>query len=254
MASNGIPLWFRCFKGQKDPDAFQTSLIIQGINYVANLFKHKKSNLIFLADRWFPHCEILNHIHSLGCTYYIRAKSNILIDINNKKINKLSDIKPYKLTSKFFDEVYITQKHFRTKLAISKYDGHNEALYILTNGNTRQAVKHYGFRFGSIETIFKNQKSNGFYLESTKTRNIHAFTSLFTLACVAILWLTILGVDYSKGKGHFKTPFKIRYSKRNGQNFKRTVSLFNTGLFFFNLAFNSPNYVLLKYNFLLYDV
>lgn len=63
--------------------------------------------------------------------------------------------------------------------------------------------------FGSIEFIFKNQKSNGFYLESTKMRNIHAFATLFGILCIAILWLTILGCDYSKNKNHFKITLKL---------------------------------------------
>ena len=141
-----------------------------------------------------------------------------------------------------------------TKLAISKSKNHKEPLYILTNGSIRDAIKHYGHRFGSIEFIFKNHKSNGFYLEATKMRNLHAFSSLFTLTCIAILWLTILGSDYSKNKNHFKSYFKFRTSKSNGLNKVRSVSLFNTGLFFFNLAFESPKPVLLKCNFILYDI
>ena len=85
-------------------------------------------------------------------------------------------------------------------------------------------------------------------------RNIQSFTTLFTLVCVAALWLTILGSDYSKNKNHYKNSFKIRCSKRNGNGNKRIISLFNTGLYFFNLAFETTKYVLLKFNFLLYDI
>ena len=108
--------------------------------------------------------------------------------------------------------------------------------------------------FGSIESIFKNQKSNGFYLESTKMRNLHAFETLFTLMSVALLWLTILGSDYSKNKNHFKSFFQIRCSKKNGKCSKRIISLFNTGLTYFNLAFESPHYSVIKCNFILYDI
>ena len=112
----------------------------------------------------------------------------------------------------------------------------------------------YGYKFGSIESIFKNQKSKGFRLESSKMRNLLSFSNLFGLMCVALLWLTILGADYSKNKSHFKHFFKFRCSKKNGANFKRTISLFNTGLLFFNLAFSSTSYSVIKCNFLLYDI
>ncbi len=258
IGKQGIPLWFRCFKGVDDPNAFALSLIKQGIFYIHNLFKDKKCNLIFLADRWFNFREIMQLIDSLGHTYCIRTKSNVSIEIDNYQysdmISTISDIEPLFSKSKFFDSVRITSFKFPTKLAVSKSDSHKDPLFILTNGNTRDAIKHYGYRFGSIEFIFKNQKSNGFYLETTKMRNLHAFTTLFTLVCVAILWLTILGADYSKNKNHFKNCFKIRYSKNNGGNNKRIFSLFNTGLFFFNLAFESTKYIVLKCNFLLYDI
>lgn len=260
MVNSGIPLWFRCFKGKSEPEAFSTQTIKDGILYVHNLFSLKKCNLIFLADRWFPNCETLQYINDLGNTYCIRAKTNIKIEILDKGvsktncISKLSDISPLSSRSKLFQNVYITEKKFNTNLAVSKSSSHKEPFYILTNGNPAYAIKHYGYRFGSIEFIFKNHKSNGFYLESTKMRNIQAFTTLFGIACIALLWLTILGVDCSKNQNGIKSIFKFRNSKKNGGKTKRIFSLFNTGLNFFNLVFESRSYVLLKFNFLLYDL
>lgn len=258
IGKQGIPLWFRCFKGIDNPDAFKLSLINEGISFVHSLFKNKNCNLIFLADRWFNFREIMQHIESLGDTYCIRTKSNLSIHIDNYKdsnmIAHISDIEPLFSKSLYFDSVQITSSKFQTKLAVSKIDSHKEPFFILTNGNTRNAIKHYGYRFGSIECIFKNQKSNGFYLESTKMRNLQSFTTLFTLVCVSVLWLTILGSDYTKNKNHFKSYFKIRHSRKNKNSNRRTLSLFNTGLFFFNLAFESYKYVVLKCNFWLYDI
>ena len=48
-----------------------------------------------------------------------------------------------------------------------------------------------------ILDVFANlalQKSNGFRLESTNTQKIEHFISLFTVMCVALVWLTIIGV------------------------------------------------------------
>lgn len=258
IGKQGIPLFFRCFKGVNESNAFSLSLMKESISYAHNLFKDKKYNLIFLADRWFNFRDIMQHIDSLGCTYCIRTKSNISIEIDGFEdaglISSIADIEPFLTKSRFFDSVRITNHKFQTKLAVSKTDSHNEPFFILTNGSTREAIKHYSYRFGSIEFVFKNQKSNGFYLESSKMRNIHSFTTLFGLMCIALLWLTILGVDYSKNKGHFKNNFSFRASKKNGSNYKRCFSLFNTGLFFFNLAFNSYQYCIIKCNFILYDV
>ena len=164
--NSGIPLWFRCFKGNDNPQAFSLSLIKEGISFVHNLFCHKNCNLIFLADRWFNFRELMQHIDNLGDTYCIRTKTNLSISIHNYEysdlIASISDIEPTFSKSIFFDNVKITSFNFLTNLAVSKSDSHDEPFFILTNGNSRHAIKHYGYRFGSIECIFKNQKSNRF--------------------------------------------------------------------------------------------
>lgn len=52
IGKQGIPIWFRSFKGKKVSDAFEEELIIEGINYIIELFKHTNYKLTFLADRW----------------------------------------------------------------------------------------------------------------------------------------------------------------------------------------------------------
>lgn len=65
IGRQGIPIWFRCFKGKHNPDAYSMDIIKQGISFCSNLFFDKHYHIIFLADRWFPHIEILSHIQSL---------------------------------------------------------------------------------------------------------------------------------------------------------------------------------------------
>lgn len=93
----------------------------------------------------------MNHIDSINATYCIRAKSNLSIEINDiddsDLIGCISHIEPLFSKSKLFNNVKITKNKFKTNLAVSKTDTHNEPLFILTNGNTREAIKHYGFRF-----------------------------------------------------------------------------------------------------------
>ena len=65
IGKQGIPLWFRTFKGDRDPSAFQDSLIIHGIDFVSSLFNDKNYNLIFLADRFFNSSKVMKHIDFL---------------------------------------------------------------------------------------------------------------------------------------------------------------------------------------------
>lgn len=56
--------------------------------------------------------------------------------------------------------IYNTQVDFAS--AISQRNGTSDSWLIVTNVNPKRAIKNYGYRFGTIESIFKFQKSNGF--------------------------------------------------------------------------------------------
>ena len=84
IGKHGIPLWFRCFKGNAPSDAMAESLIKDGISYVSSLFSND-FDLVFLADRWFNSSNLLRHINDLGNTYCIRLKKNIKVFIYDKK-------------------------------------------------------------------------------------------------------------------------------------------------------------------------
>ena len=256
MIINGIPIWFRCFKGKNNPEALKTSLIKEGILYVQNLFKDKNCNIIFLADRWFSNLKIMKYIDDIEETYCIRTKSNTSVYIYNYKyiVGKLYEIEGKETENQYFDKVLITKKNYETKLAISKKENHEEVFYILTNGKVEEAIKNYSYRFGSIESIFKNQKTNGFYLESTKIRNIQAFKTMFGLMSIALLWLTLIGVEYSKEKRINKNEIKIKWYKKEREGIKRIISLFKTGLMYFNLIYNSNKKVRIKCDFKLYEM
>lgn len=85
VGKQGIPLQFRSFKGKKVSDAFEESLIIEGINYIIDLFKHTKYKLTFLADRWFNSTNLMKTIEKAGHIYCFRLKKNIKCFIYDKK-------------------------------------------------------------------------------------------------------------------------------------------------------------------------
>ncbi len=233
------------------------SSLKNGISYCANLFIDKNYHIIFLADRWFPHVDILSHIQSIGCFFCIRSKTFFTYSFYNSKGNlitrHLRDIKPLKYSTKVIKDVFYTRKLFKTNIVVSNSSNTDEPWYLVTNDDTSRAIRNYSYRFGSIECIFKSQKSNGFRLESTNTQKIEHFISLFTVMCVALVWLTIIGVDYIKNKHHYH--LKIRDIRRHKNNTtSRLYSFFNLGLTIFNRCYyNHINFVL-KFNFMLYDV
>lgn len=261
LGKQGIPLWFRCFNDNDNPSAFDESLLKEGISYVSSLFD-SSFNLIFLADRWFNSISLLQHIDSLGHTFCIRLKKNIKVFVYDKKEGHsvwkfLSDLTPYKYHSISFHDIFLTDSSFKTNIVISKSVDVSEPWIIVTNGSTSRAIKDYGYRFGSIESVFKNQKSNGFYIESTVNASLDYFSSMYSLVCFSTLFLTILGADYSKNSKCYKS-IKLtthKYFLENGTRVrKRVMSLFHAGLTLFLLAFNSSKYIRLPFSFTLYDI
>lgn len=255
IGKHGIPLWFRCFENKNDPDAFSDNIIKEGISYVSNLFS-SDFDLIFLADRWFTSTSILEHINALGHTYNIRLKKNMKVSYIDKNGNLISchlyDLITYQYHSNFFMNVKLTKHQYQTNIAISKRDNVSEPWIIATNGDPKRSIKDYGYRF-SIETIFKNQKSNGMYMENVVNASLKYFTSMYSILCFTTLFLTILGTDYSKNSKCYK-DIKIKTHKISHGKKIRTMSIFNIGLTIFQLAFNSPRYIRIPFSLKLYDI
>ena len=253
----GIPIWFKCFNNVYDNDAFLLETMEDGIKSVSNLFNNTNFNLIFLADRWFGSPKILSIIENLGHFYCIRIKGNTLVfDENGNKV-KAKKLKHHKYHSTIHNDVFITEKRFKTNIVYSQTYGTNDPWLIATNVDTKFAIKFYSYRFGSIEMIFKAQKSNGFYLEKVSNASLESFTTMYTCVCTCLLYLTILGADFSKNRKCYKNV-KITTHKSyniNGKKVKRRVmSLFNVGLTLFKLAFDSLIYIRIPVTFKLYDV
>lgn len=253
----GIPIWFKCFKDYSNNDAFKLKTMRDGIKSVSNLFKNTDFKLVFLADRWFGSAKILSIIAGLGHTYCIRLKGNICVYNENGEKTKAKKLKHRKYHSVIHKDVYITDDRFKTNIVYSSTDGTKDPWIIATNGDTSKALKSYSYRFGSIETMFKAQKSNGFNLEKISNSSLESFETMYTCVCTCILYLTILGVDFSKNTNCYKDvsiETHKTYIKDGKKIKKRIMSLFNIGLTLFKRAFNSNVYIRIPVTFKLYDI
>lgn len=259
VGKQGIPLLFKCFNGIRESDAFTDVTICNCIKTVSNYFKDTNFNLVFLADRWFNSEAILSTIKELNHTFCIRIKSNLKVRIFDNKENHYiykytGDLTGKKYGGKYYNDVYLFENStFKTNIVISKYNGIDEPWIIVTNSEPNRAIKRYGYRFGAIECIFKNQKSNGFYIEKINNASLKSFTSMYSLVCFCVLYLTILGADYSKNTSCYKNT-KIETHKKYKNIKKRIISLFNTGLILFKRAYNSTIYIRIPFNLKLYDI
>ena len=204
----------------------------------------------------FDKLLLLDYIDSLGHTYCVRLKGNIHAYKDGIKYiaKKLKHRKHRAVVHK---DVYITDKRFKTNIVYSSSLNTSTPWIIATNKHIEVAIQNYSFRFGSIECMFKNQKSNGFNLNKISTMNINSLTNMYSVLCICVVYLTILGADFSKNSKCYRN-IKITTHKNyiiDGKRIKkRVMSLFNTGLTLFKIAFNSYYYVRLPLTFKLYDI
>ena len=259
VGKQGIPLLFKCFNGIREPNAFTDTTICECIKTVSNYFKDTNLKLVFLADRWFNSEAILSTINDLHHTFCIRLKSNIKVRVFDKKeghyiLKYTGDLTGQNHKGKYYTDVYLYDgSSFKTNVVISKSNDIDEPWIVVTNGETNRAIRRYSYRFGAIECIFKNQKSNGFYIEKICNATLKSFTSMFSLVCFCVLFLTILGCDYTKNSKIYKNTKIETHKTYNGVK-QRVVSLFNTGLILFKRAFNSMVYIRIPFNLILYDI
>lgn len=269
--NQGIPIWFSTEKTSSNSHSdigkhsrkklFNEDFIKNAIDDVVSLLKPLNSKIIFLADRWFFNLSLLKYIDSKNCFYAFRAKANSSVKFlhfdkheGHYIYKHLSDLKPYVFKTSFYENLELGDLKLKCNLSIAPSSkSTDESWYIVTNMDPHFAIRKYKKRFGSIEMLFKSQKTSGFYLESTKTKNLHAFENLYGITCIAHLWLSILGLDYIKNYIHKKHILNIKYNKKTKSgNIIRILSTFKIGLTLFKRVYKSSINYIIKCNFKLY--
>ena len=76
---------------------------------------------------------------------------------------------------------------------------------------------------------------------------------MYALVCFTVLFLTIIGADFSTNTRCYRFVKITTHKTINGKK-TRIMSLFNIGLTLFNRAHNSLKYIRIPFNFKLYDI
>lgn len=264
VGKQGVPIYFKVFQGANSDykgEAFKMKNIKEGVSYCHNLIKSvlPDANIIFLADRWFGNFfPLMHYIDSLGDIFVFRCKQNLKVlyqkyPENHKIWIPIIELPHLIHASKLYTGLEFTRNKYVFNLAYCQSKNHKEAWLLITNGKPKLAKGYYGYRFGSIEFLFKAQKTNGFYLEETGIKKIHAFENLYSLICIANLYLTCLGTDISKNSNCYKNLGLTITRKSKTNNTYRVISRFRAGLILFKIAIDCIRYIRLPITFTLYD-
>jgi len=77
---------------------------------------------------------------------------------------------------------------------------------------------------------------------------------MYTMACIVVLFLTILGTEYSKNSKCYRNEKIVTHKVYKNKGKVRVMSLFRIGLTLFHRAVNSTKYIRLPIRFILYDI
>lgn len=77
---------------------------------------------------------------------------------------------------------------------------------------------------------------------------------MYTMACTVVLFLTILGTEYSQNSKCYRNEKIVTHKVYKNKGKVRVMSLFRIGLTLFHRAVNSTKYIRLPIRFILYDI
>jgi hypothetical protein len=184
-----------------------------------------------LADRGFGDQKRYAHLETLGWSYVIRFRENILVESANGESKPAGEWVPTNGRAKMLRKARVTSDRSEVSAVVCvKAAGMKEPWCLATNRTDlapTEIVKLYGRRF-TIEETFRDQKDIrfGMGLSSTHVADPTRRDRLLMLAAMAQALLTLLGAA-SEAAG------LDRYLKANTVK-RRTHSLFRQGSYWYS--------------------
>ena len=153
-------------------------------------------DVFFLADRGFEHGELIRWLTRNQWNWAIRAKSDLLITLNNGVQQNVSQLLPQAGKAHLYPQVQV-MGDIDCHLATAHWSEAQEAWAVVTNQPpSLQTFAHYGERFGGIEPHFKDYKSATFEITRSNIRDLEALSCLLMLIATAQLLAIQIGFSH----------------------------------------------------------
>jgi hypothetical protein len=199
FCDRAVPLYFsmRAYpkrKGQYDQKKLESSFI-RALRHLLP----KKYTYTIVSDRGFGNDRFAQLCADKGFDFVLRLNENLNVQIGDKVCN-LSDF--YGENAKFTAHVFKWKKEVHFEVHTE-----NKSTWFLMLSKLAISGKNtYEKRF-SIEKCFQDQKSSGLNIEKCKIRKYDRFKRLYFAACLAQLFIVMIG-EYIENEEH---PLKKRF-------------------------------------------
>jgi len=152
--------------------------------------------VIFTADRGFADTHLMAHLTRLGWHWRIRIKGSFWVYRLGRRQCKVTRVPVTVGQALFWHHVYLTQQRYGpVHLALGRPQESQEYWYVVRDEPTdEKTFEEYGWRF-DIEENFLDDKSNGFQLESSLIRSVHALERLCCVLAITTLYLVSQGTE-----------------------------------------------------------
>ena len=156
-----------------------------------------QAEVVFLADRGFVDTALMAYLNeTLHWHFCIRFKQGIQLYWQGRR--KWRELRPQAAHghARFYHNVWVNNELYGpVHIAFARLKGSRETWFIVSDQPTgAQTFEQYGLRF-DIEENFLDDKSNGFQLEASQSRDAKALTRLCLVVAVATLLLVSQGTD-----------------------------------------------------------
>lgn len=152
--------------------------------------------MTLLADRGFVHEHLFHYLHQQQWHFRVRLPSDTLVHLEPQLVTAIRDLCPLPGQQRFFHQVAILGAAFGpVHLALAALvDQPADPWFVGSSEPTDEAtVEEYGLRF-DIEESFRDEKSGGFQLQTSRLTSSDALERLLLILALTTLHLTSLGV------------------------------------------------------------
>ena len=189
------------------------------------------TSVTLMADRAFGYAELYELLGAYGWDYVIRFRENIIVAESDAEGVPAAELVPEHGRVRKLVGVTVTRKKSKVPaVVLVKRKGMKEAWCLatsLTTADANEIVKAYSKRF-TIEETFRDQKdiTFGVGLRATHIGDADRRDRLLFLIAIAYTLLTLLGAASEESK--------LDKTLKTNTSPKRTMSLFNQGLYWYS--------------------
>lgn len=188
-------------------------------------------SVTLMADRAFGYGELYERLSMYGWDYILRFRENILVAERGAEGVAAAELVPANGRVRKLLDVMVTGKKTEVPaVVLVKRKGMKEAWCLATSlatADAQEVVRGYAKRF-TIEETFRDQKdiTFGLGLRATHIGNADRRDRLLFLIAIAYMLLTLLGAASEESK--------LDKTLKTNTSPKRTMSLFNQGLYWYS--------------------